>query len=1114
MARIFFRLASLLSLLVMTSCFSGVNDFASLTDRPNSDQQKVSFSILKADGQESIVNSLPISWEVNFSEAVEFESNLKNLVSFENASVEYQVEEIEKGLKYKVHVYKAPFSEIGFEIQSDGIKVAEGKSITSMASSLESVDYRQIFKAQGAEYISSFDADEEPSYLQFHAYIDDYLVLKTRDGRYIKTKGTSESSNFVSSTEVISKYQSFGGRHLSLYNNYGNSSKLYSTTDPYSDEEVLIHDFGVVGAHRRGTNSSPYFLSDSNFFYSFKNTVYFLAVHTDGYLWLWKTDASAEGTEAISRLVEVAISNTNIKYEFVESGPDFFLMNISTSEQGTNYYISDGTSAGTSFLGDINPGSGHHLPIFSSGFGHYINGKFLYFGLNASSVYKCFVIENASISELASDQCDITSSMSAPVDLNNISYWIDASLNVVSFDGSTVADSGIDARWMGKLKNGNIIIVDTDKIYKIDNANPSPLEIADISTLVDTTSQYYSFANFVVFIGSNATLGREAYLVDEAGNVNIIEDFNVGPSNSWSTFSPTTINDTFYSYLDIGGEFYIIKIDSTGLMTKIKMQSNFSTDYTFLLTDNFFEINGKILTTASDVGRPNQLFELTTDNQLIPVMNTSLSKKDTLAPAQGMLGQGYFVTVKSVDLNSDQVVSIKTDDYSQVILSKALAGLKVRNPKVLHYSKDRNEWLFSFDMDGIIQVYITDGTLAGTNKVTGIDEPTSIDFYGETKDYYFFRSLDSNPVTYNVYSIAKASTLASKLAIARHGSINISALQNYDFEYDTNVFVFPNPSGKPYYTDGTLANTKNIGPADGSISIDNSSRSVVVNATNILVVDTFGEIYKLDPNDVENPIKLSTLLSSYTIPAINPDHVVALKDKFVFLVYEFSTDLGEIYSWDGDTFQKLADPTVGLGNDYDRNSYLFGLPSSSGFHRSFGYLSNWMIYPETMKMLSNSGNVDLTMNFINGEPICDPYKRECVYSVANQLARGTLDFAQIEAWASVPEGVAEIRATDYSAAVVKTDLGTFSCVNASTKRDIGKDLGSEELLSAGAGVFIYSKLEADDIYRVYKIDCNQASPLSLVGAFDEKGKKAFSLRVIEDKLLISFNGKLMSLSIF
>ena len=87
--------------------------------------------------------------------------------------------------------------------------------------------------------------------------------------------------------------------------NDGGITKIYKASDEYSEDRELVYNFNVVKAHRKGRHSLSYSSSFTNFFYSFKGITLFIALHTDGYLYLWTTDGTTAGTNRIFQLPEL-----------------------------------------------------------------------------------------------------------------------------------------------------------------------------------------------------------------------------------------------------------------------------------------------------------------------------------------------------------------------------------------------------------------------------------------------------------------------------------------------------------------------------------------------------------------------------------------------------------------------------------------------------------------------------------------------------------------------------------------------------------------------------------------------------------------------------------------
>lgn len=77
---------------------------------------------------------------------------------------------------------------------------------------------------------------------------------------------------------------------------------------------------------------------------------------------LWKTDGTALGTSLVKNIYPDTVTTANGFYTGTEVNTTMLVFSASQDSIGTELYISDGTTAGTQFLKDINPGSNDSYP--------------------------------------------------------------------------------------------------------------------------------------------------------------------------------------------------------------------------------------------------------------------------------------------------------------------------------------------------------------------------------------------------------------------------------------------------------------------------------------------------------------------------------------------------------------------------------------------------------------------------------------------------------------------------------------------------------------------------------------------------------------------------------
>ena len=109
------------------------------------------------------------------------------------------------------------------------------------------------------------------------------------------------------------------------------------------------------------------------------STVYFAGYDTAG-VQLWKTDGTAAGTQRVTATPAATHGAFGVCYLAAFNGRLYFSAGDASSGFGRELWVSDGTTAGTMMLNDINPGAADSSPQFLTAFGNH-----LYFGASDGS---------------------------------------------------------------------------------------------------------------------------------------------------------------------------------------------------------------------------------------------------------------------------------------------------------------------------------------------------------------------------------------------------------------------------------------------------------------------------------------------------------------------------------------------------------------------------------------------------------------------------------------------------------------------------------------------------------------------------------------------------------
>ncbi|MAF90259.1 MAG: hypothetical protein CL674_03225 [Bdellovibrionaceae bacterium] len=1116
--RTFFNIIILFTFSTLTGCFGSIDSAALL--RPEG--EKSSFKISLGENQNPIANILPIQWKLEFDERISTEVDIADIISFNTSGVEFVIEETEDRKTFLVTAYEAPFTTLSLNINATNLESAEtGKVFSNTPQQSQNIELKQPFINKGSKYHSSIKPQQEISRLSYVGVQDGYTILRNKNIQYIRTKGTPKTTSYLKNIKTKVN-QEYNGVYYFAENdiNDGGITKIYKASDEYSEDRELVYNFNVVKAHRKGRHSLSYSSSFTNFFYSFKGITLFIALHTDGYLYLWTTDGTTAGTNRIFQLPELVTSNTYINYSFVfDDGVDLYF-SVDTSEEGNNWYVTDGTAAGSAYLGDFVPGTGDH--VMTNSINVVLGNTFLYSGSNGS-VISCYTLKNRVIAVLSGTTCGHKTGTPIIYGDNKV-FWTTSPYSFFSFDGTNLINENSTTEPIEHfftLENGTFIGVGQGKIYSFDKASGNFTEVIDYDSVYPTEARFgdaFHFKNKIYIPaddGGGTGVELRSFYLD--GSHSTVADLNTGAEDAFpSTFIGNVVGDYLYFYyIDASEKWNIAKVDENNNVTSIPIDGEISINTSNIPSPAFWGNGNEVFFTASNAKHSHELFRLLPTNSLELLMNTNLNNTNISSSYHTKSGTNFSMFVlSSANVGKDLWrFNSATNNLDNFTDPGSTTGDSVSS--MIYLSKITQRWFYSvIQTDNSYKLYITDGNTK--TEITGFDSsnpPSGFRFMGETKDYYYVESREGSPVKDKVYSIRKSDYLSTLISEAVSLGIGNSSWRSYDFDFNTNELLFSGPNRNPYLTDGTLVGTNSIGPSDGSLVIDSSIASAKILNGKYVIFDLFDDdFYLLDPADTENPTSIKSLVGGYTNPRIMPNSVRIAQDVVYFQILDGVSLKGEYYSFDGTNVEKVFDETTGLGNDYGPTYFTIFSQLDFSLYRS--YMGSWIqgalgSYFSPDGTAANSTASTIPYNSIE----CYEDYELCTYFTSTNFIVADFKLVPTADWGTVPGGPKTFLGYDGLFAAVYNDSDQLVCLQNSSSSIINVAGETFSLVAKrGSGKFLLKRTE-DSILNYYNLDCSDGSSLTKVMALDEPGVLPSLETYVNDYLVLEIGSKIYSVSL-
>jgi ELWxxDGT repeat protein len=521
----------------------------------------------------------------------------------------------------------------------------------------------------------------------------------------------------------------------------------------------LVKDINTTRSNNT-TSSSP------SEFAAFGTKVFFAATSAAAGTELWSTDGTSGGTSMVSDIIPGTGSSSPSSLTAVNG---VLLFTARDVNHGFELWTTDGTAAGTRILLDINPGptsgliAGPSSPL--QGFHIVFHNRMLFMADDGTNGRELWTTDGTTAGTRLLKDINPGAASSTPAYLTilNDAVYFAATGGLWKTDGTeagTVKVAAVSARNLtaagSQLFFEGFTAAAGWEPWVSDGTESGTHMIADVlpGTKGSLDTQYY-FLGFdalgkrVVFPADDGVHGRELWVSDgTAAGTRMIRDMTPGPTGTWDSSYAylTTLGDRAYfrgTDADHGWELWVTDGTDAGTTLFADLTPGPTPSYPFVLVAS----GGKLFMAAETTASGPQLW----------VTDGTSAGTHSLGGSAG-LGLGYnSVYLSAVNgklyfggttpLNGNEPwVSDGTDAGTRMIANLARDETPSANPSPLGAAGN----LLFFVADegtstsglGTTAIWRTDGTAAGTFKVR---ETAFSDPFQAVGPYLFFREQVNNP---------------------------------------------------------------------------------------------------------------------------------------------------------------------------------------------------------------------------------------------------------------------------------------------------------------------------------------------------------------------------------
>ena len=526
----------------------------------------------------------------------------------------------------------------------------------------------------------------------------------------ISTRGNSMPTNF---TQVGSQ-TFFTATDSGVYYND------YTATSPgYAGTELWVSDGTSAGTHIVKDIYPGYYTSGSNLINnnsgvsnitSCNGKAFFSANDgVNGYE-LWSSDGTDAGTAMVKDIYAAGSSAAPSNLACVNNKLVFSANNGSS---GVELWVSDGTSAGTTMLKDIYAGASGSSPSGAYSFG----GKVYFQAQDGTNGYELWATDGTTVGTTMIKNINPGASSSSPAYFTAM--------------GGKVYFNALDSRG--------------GELWVTDGTTVGTLLVADINQTAPGASSspkdLYAWNNKLYFDADNGSIGREPYVSDGTNSgTSLIRDMFPGISDMLDqsnalTNTPYFTGTTAGLFFTANSPVYAQEMwitNGTDAGTHIVVDANSLPGYSYASSSIAF--NGKIYFAASSAYFGQELW--TTDlagntAQMIDIYPGAPSgmKVDTQHNMVVFNNRLYFTARNSTNgyelWSTDGTVAGTTQAFDLFSSNAGTNASSYSGPRWLTVCNGK--LYMNFTNNGNYELFVTDGTLAGTSMVKRINQTVSSD---------------------------------------------------------------------------------------------------------------------------------------------------------------------------------------------------------------------------------------------------------------------------------------------------------------------------------------------------------------------------------------------------
>ena len=341
-----------------------------------------------------------------------------------------------------------------------------------------------------------------------------------------------------------------------------------------------------------GTTAGTYMVKDINAgsddsypqgLFQFNGIVYFSAFTANEGTELWRTDGTPGGTWLVKDIAPGINNSISSFYSFWQHNGFFYFTAYSTYIDDNEIWKSDGTTAGTTQLKDINPGTGSS---YAQDF-YEFNNQLYFTATEPTTGSELWKTDGTTAgTALVKDICTGTNNAFGTFNV----FWQHNGFFYFNAFGSYIDDY---------------------EIWKSDGTTAGTTKLKDINpgTGDSYADDFFTFNNQLYFSAITPTTGRELWKTDgTTGGTSLIKDINTGPNGGISSAKYFDYNGYFYfEGSSTLGDYELWKSDGTTANTNLVADIYAGTSGSY--PSNFYALNNTyMLFTASDATTGRELW--------------------------------------------------------------------------------------------------------------------------------------------------------------------------------------------------------------------------------------------------------------------------------------------------------------------------------------------------------------------------------------------------------------------------------------------------------------------------------------------------------------------------